>query len=95
MKYLQSAVKSVSKMFFTYRELEYAKWLGIVCYTAAMLTLYLRDVCTYPGMSDIFVYIEWAKTTATTVLRATHIIWLLLNLINTVVTLTAIFILFR
>jgi hypothetical protein len=95
MKYLTSAVKSMSKMYFSYQAVNTLKWIGIGLYVFTMVTMYLKDVCSYPGLDDLNAYILWSSTTASTILRATHWIWLLLNIINTFVTLTSIVILFR
>lgn len=50
MKYFISARKSMSKIFFTYQQVNYAKWIGIAFYGSYMIILWLIDISTYPGI---------------------------------------------
>lgn len=95
MKYFISARKSMSTFALSSRTCEIIKWGGIGVYALIIVTLWLVDIISYPGTSDIYKFVTWYQETASNVLKTTYWVWIILNLINTSVTLLSIFLLFK
>ena len=97
MKYLHSAMQSSAKPLMDPKNVHILKWAGVVFYTTTIFILFLIDICTYPGDPttgpEFQVYIAWKLGTQKKNLLATRIIWLILNIFATVITVYAIFVL--
>ena len=93
MKYLHSAMQSSAKPLMDPKNVHILKWAGVVFYTTTIFILFLIDICTYPCVQDFPNYIAWKLGTQHNILLATRIIWLILNIFATVITVYAIFVL--
>jgi hypothetical protein len=67
------------------------RYVGIVTYCVLMLILYLSKVISYPGTSDIMVYLAWITGPSHRIRLATDYIWLFLCLAASVITVYSIF----
>ncbi len=76
--------------------IKYIDRIVILSYTIIMAILNICLLATFPGFTqnDLAYYLPWVKE-ATSIVSATFIVWLALNLVSTLITLFSIIILVR
>lgn len=94
-KYLESAMNSQARPFLKPKMVMLIRWTVTSIYVSTMLTMYLTDIITYPGFSDLDKLSNWSATTDKYINTWSHVVWCLLIIFSTLVSICSIVMLAR